>query len=131
LLSCVSQYWDLLLPWVRTGPAIGVTFGMTESTAVPTGAIGVLISVTLLATGINCGATFAMGITGLLATSAATSVVTSAICEATAATCAPTVATSGTTAEIFEGVTGKEFDRSYFEDVGLTAAATTAAVSAF
>jgi hypothetical protein len=39
-----------------------------------------------------------------------------AICEVTGATCAPTVARSGTTAEIFEIVSGKEFDRSSFEE---------------
>jgi hypothetical protein len=104
------------LPWVRTGPATGGTCGMTELIAVLTGAIGAVIGATLLATGINCGATFDTGITGLLVTNAGIFVVTSAICEATVATCVPTVATSGTTAEIFERVSGKEFDRSYFEE---------------
>jgi len=82
---------------------------MTELIAALTGAIGAVIGATLLATGINCGATFDTGITGLLVTNAGIFVVTSAICEAT-------VATSGTTAEIFERVSGKEFDRSYFEE---------------
>jgi hypothetical protein len=86
---------------------------MTELIAALTGAIGAVIGATLLATGINCGATFDTGITGLLVTNAGIFVVTSAICEATVATCVPTVATSGTIAEILEGVSGKEFDRSY------------------
>jgi hypothetical protein len=47
------QCWDLLLPWVRTGPATVATFGMTELIAVPTGAICAVIGATLLATGIN------------------------------------------------------------------------------
>jgi hypothetical protein len=53
LLCYVSQYWDLPLPWVRTGQATGVIFGTTESIAAPTGATCVVIDVTLLATGIN------------------------------------------------------------------------------
>jgi hypothetical protein len=93
-----------------------VTFGTTESIAVPTGAICAVIGATLAVTGINSGATFAVETIGLPATSAATSVETSAICEATAATCVPTVATFGTIAGIFEGASGKEFDRSYLED---------------
>jgi hypothetical protein len=93
-----------------------VTFGTTESIAVPTGAICAVIGATLLATGINSGVTCAMETIGLPATSAATSVETIVICEATAATCVPTVATFGTIAEIFEGASGKEFDRSYFEE---------------
>ena len=57
-----------------------------------------------------------MGIIGLPVTSAATFAVTSAICEATAATFVPTVAIFAMSAEIFERVSGKEFDRSDFED---------------
>ena len=106
------------MPWVRTGPATGVTFGMTESIVVPTGATGALIGVTLLATGINSGTTCAMETIGLPATNAATSGVTSAICEATVATCVQTVAISATIAGIFEGASGNEFDRLYFEDLG-------------
>jgi hypothetical protein len=90
-----------------------VIFGMTESIVAPTGATGALIGVTLRATGINYGAICAMEITGPPVTSAAISVMTGATCEVTAATCVPTVATSGTIAEILEGVSGKEFDRSY------------------
>jgi hypothetical protein len=95
-----------------------VTFGMTEWIGPRIGAISAVIDATLVVTGINQGATFAMETIGLPATNAATSVVTSAICEAIAATCVPTVATSGMTAEVFEGASGKEFDRSYFEDLG-------------
>jgi hypothetical protein len=57
-----------------------------------------------------------MEIIGRPVTNAAISAAIEAICEVTAATCVPTVATSGTTAEIFETVSGKEFDRSYFEE---------------
>ena len=71
-----------------------------------------------------------MGIIGPPVTSAATFAVTSAICEATAATFVPTVAIFAMSAEIFERVSGKEFDRSDFK-IGLTAAAHSAAVSAF
>jgi hypothetical protein len=53
LLCCVSQYWDLPLPWVQTGPATGVTFGMTESIGARIAAICAVIGATLVATDIN------------------------------------------------------------------------------
>jgi hypothetical protein len=91
---------------------------MTESIAVLTGATGTLIDATLLATAINWDAIYATEIIGRPATNAATSVAMNAICEVTGATYAPTVATSGTTAEIFETASGKEFDRSDLRRAG-------------
>jgi hypothetical protein len=57
-----------------------------------------------------------MGTTGRPATNATTSVAISGVCEGTGATCVLTVAISGMIAEMFERVSGKEFDRSYFEE---------------
>jgi hypothetical protein len=89
---------------------------MTEWIGARIAAISAVIGAILLATGINAVAIYAMEIIARPATNAATSAVINAIREVTGATYVPTAATSGMTAEIFETVSGKEFDRSSFEE---------------
>jgi len=103
--------------------ATGATFVATESTGIRTGGTFARIGVIFVRTGGSSIRPFRGETTRKPIKFAETCGTTREMCGLTGgtwfvivATSGMIAATSGTTAEIFERVSGKEFDRSYFEE---------------
>lgn len=91
---------------------------MTVLTAAPTGATSVPTEEILAVTGISFAETCATATIAQHDANAGTSETIGATYDMTAEIGARTAATSATTVAIFEGTTGKEDDRLFFEQQG-------------